>query len=311
MARRRWTLLVLDDHAEQVRQFSLSREFLRIGIAGTLIVLSVLTSLAIGFFIKEGYRLRAERLAAQNALLTSEVESIRGRLAILESSLDELSERDRHYRLLAGLEPIDDEVYQVGIGGPGTETLQAHPLYALDPEQGELTFSTAYDLNALIRRARLLSASWREATDSLSRHHDRLESTPSIMPTRGYVSSTFARHRWHPILDRPRPHEGLDIAAPKGTPIYAAAKGRVTFVGRRGDYGLLVEIDHGHGFVTRYAHTSRTLVRVGQIVKRGDKIAEVGDTGLAVGPHLHYEVLQNGRPVNPKSFVFDENAIAD
>jgi hypothetical protein len=301
----------MDDHANRVRQFSLSREMTRIGVAAGLITLSALLSLAIGFFVKEGQRLRADRLAAQNELLAGEVEVMRGRLALLETSLDELSGRDEHYRLLAGLEPIDGEVQQAGIGGPGTATLQSSELYRLDPEQGRLAFTAAYDLNTMIRRAKLLASSWTEAIDSLTSQHDRWESTPSIMPTSGYISSSFSRSRLHPILDRARPHVGIDIAARHGTPIQAAAKGRVTFAGTRGNYGRMVEIDHGYGYVTRYAHASRLLVRVGQTVQRGDKIAEVGSTGLSTGPHLHYEVFVNGRAVNPNSYIFDSETIVD
>lgn len=301
----------MDDHANRVRQFSLSREMARIGVAAGLFIFSALVSLTIGFFLKEGQRMRADRLATQNELLAGEVEAMRDRLALLESSLDELSGRDEHYRLLAGLEPIDGEVQQAGIGGPGTATLQSSELYRLDPEQGRLAFSTAYDLNAMIRRARLLALSWTEAVDSLTTQHDRWESTPSIMPTFGYISSSFSRSRLHPILDRARPHAGMDIAAPHGTPILAAAKGKVIFAGTRGNYGRMVEIDHGYGYVTRYAHASRLLVRVGQTVVRGDKIAEVGSTGLSTGPHLHYEVFVNGRAVNPNSYIFDAETVVD
>lgn len=301
----------MDDHADRVRQFSLSREMARVGLGAGLLILSILISLTIGFFVKESHRLRAERLAAQNELLVGEVELMRGRLALLETSLDELSQKDEHFRLLAGLEPIDGEVQQAGIGGPGTATLQSSELYRLDPKQGTLAFSTAYDLNTMIRRARLLAESWTEAIDSLSEQRDRWESTPSIMPTYGYVSSTFSRSRMHPLLDRALPHVGVDIAARHGTPILAAAKGRVTFAGTRGNYGRMVEIDHGHGIVTRYAHASRVLVRVGQEVKRWDKIAEVGSTGLSSGPHVHYEVLVNGRPVNPNTYILNMETIPD
>jgi len=301
----------MDDQANCVRQFSFTREIARIGVGTGLLVLSVLVSLAIGFFVKEGHRLRANRLATQNELLAGEVESIRHRLAVLETSLGELSERDEQFRLIAGLEPIDDDVQLAGIGGPGTATLQSSELYRLDPEQGRLAFTTAYDLNAMIRRAKVLAASWSEAIDSLNAQHDRLESTPSIMPTMGYISSVFSRSRVHPILDRARPHEGLDIAARHGTPILAAAKGRVVFAGMRGNYGRMVEIDHGYGFVTRYAHASRILVRKGQEVKRGDKIAEIGSSGLSTGPHLHYEVLVNGRSVNPRNYFFDGETFVD
>ena len=138
-----------------------------------------------------------------------------------------------------------------------------------------------------------------------------MESTPSIQPTEGTIVSSFMASRWHPILERARPHLGLDIVAPTGTPVHSAAKGRVVYAGRRGDFGNMVEIDHGYGRVTRYAHMSRTLVRLGQTVTRGQVIGQVGMTGLAVGPHLHYEVLIDGKPANPRSFIFNSEVIRD
>jgi murein DD-endopeptidase MepM/ murein hydrolase activator NlpD len=311
MARRHWTLLVMTDDERQLRQLVIPRQAVQIGIAAALVAFSVLSSLAIGFFVKEGQRLRADRLEGANAVLVAEVEEIRSRYRTLQVSLDELWRRDEHYRLLAGLDPLHEDVRRAGIGGPGTETLQGNDLYRLDPELGRVTFAAAYDLNELVRRARLLSASWREAADTLTATHERLAATPSIMPTRGYISSGFSHSRWHPVLDRPRAHQGLDISAPRGTPIVATAQGRVISVGRQGHYGLMVEIDHGHGVVTRYAHAQRSVVRVGQWVARGEKIGEVGSTGLAVGPHLHYEVLVGGRPMNPLNYILDTDVVPD
>ncbi|HEX6940381.1 MAG TPA: M23 family metallopeptidase [Longimicrobiales bacterium] len=309
MARRRWTVLILSEDQASVRQFQLSRELVRFTIAGGLILLSVLTSLAAGFFVRQGQRMRAERLERENGLLTAEVQTIRERLATLERTLQELSEKDEQYRVLAGLEPLDPDVQKAGVGGPGTPgmaTLTGSELYRISPEKGELAFSTAYDLNAMIRRAELLARSWTEATEALEEERERLASTPSIRPTSGYLSSSFSRNRWHPILNRARPHEGIDIAAVAGTPVLAAAKGRVTYAGYGGDYGWMVEIDHGHGLVTRYAHMlNRPPVSKGQRVERWQKIGEVGATGLASAPHLHYEVLRNGVPINPSNFFFD------
>ena len=106
----------------------------------------------------------------------------------------------------------------------------------------------------------------------------------------------------HPILHYRRMHTGVDIAAPRGTPIRAAAKGMVVYAGWRGGYGKCVIIDHGSGVATLYAHMSRISVSRGQIVNRGAVIGTVGSTGLATGPHLHFEVRKFGRPVNPLSF---------
>jgi len=308
MARRWWTLLIVSDDPTEVRQFRISRELVRITVGSALVLVSVLTSLAAGFFVKESQRLQVQRLQRENKLLEAEIGEIHQQLATLQNLLDDLSSRDEQYRLLAGLDPIDDEVRLAGIGGPGTATLQSSELWHTNPRLGEMTFAASYDLNAMVRRAKLLAVSWREATDSLNSKRERLASTPSILPTAGYVSSGYSRNRWHPILEQPRAHKGIDISAPKGTPIVAAAKGRVKFVGWHGEYGLMIEIDHGYGYVTRYAHASRVNVRVGQEVQRGEKIGEVGSTGLAVGPHLHYEVLERGRPVNPRNFILDGEA---
>jgi murein DD-endopeptidase MepM/ murein hydrolase activator NlpD len=116
------------------------------------------------------------------------------------------------------------------------------------------------------------------------------------------VSSKFSRARYHPILDLVRAHQGVDYAAPTGTPVRAAGDGRVRFCGRRGGYGNLVEIDHGGGIVTVYGHLSRfaPATRIGARVQQGQTIAYVGMTGLATGPHLHYEYRLNGRYLDPQ-----------
>jgi murein DD-endopeptidase MepM/ murein hydrolase activator NlpD len=100
-------------------------------------------------------------------------------------------------------------------------------------------------------------------------------------------------------------HNGIDISAPSGTPILATGGGTVTFSGWQGAYGHKVIIDHGFGIRTVYAHNSRNLVSVGQVVERGDHIANVGSTGNSTGPHVHYEVLVNGTAVNPVNFFLE------
>jgi murein DD-endopeptidase MepM/ murein hydrolase activator NlpD len=110
----------------------------------------------------------------------------------------------------------------------------------------------------------------------------------------------------HPILHEVRPHTGIDLSAPTGTPIVAPAAGVVIKSERDGSYGNVIEIDHGNGIVTRYAHCSRLVVRRGQRVQRGDLIAAVGSTGLSVGPHLHYEIHVNGTAVDPLTYVIPE-----
>ena len=126
------------------------------------------------------------------------------------------------------------------------------------------------------------------------------------MPTQGWLSSEFPRSRFHPVLHQSRAHEGIDLSAPMGAPIVAPATGRVISVTNEPGYGNTFQIDHGNGIVTKFAHCSRIVVHVGQQVTRGQLIATVGNTGLATGPHLHYEVHVNGQPVDPLKYVLPE-----
>lgn len=311
MARREWTVVIVSDDETAVRQFRLSREAMRAAIGLALVLVAALSSLGTAFLVGTGGGLADERLATRNVLLENELEGMTARLDTLQSSVELLTEKDEYYRLLAGLEPLDGDVLLAGIGGPSADNLEANPLYQVDEPVGRRTFSVSTQLDALIRRARVLAFSWREAEDTLTFKHERLNATPSIYPTQGYVSSAFTNSRWHPILDRPRPHTGIDIVARTGTPVVASARGRVIWAGERGDYGLTVEIDHGHGTVTRYAHLSKVQVGRGDRVERAQQIGNVGQTGLSVGPHLHYEVLVNGAPSDPRRYILHMNAIPD
>lgn len=123
------------------------------------------------------------------------------------------------------------------------------------------------------------------------------------LPAVGPITSRFSRSRWHPILRIFRPHKGVDVAAPYGSNIIAPAAGRVTFVGRKLGDGLMVELDHGAGVVSRYAHCSAVKVRVGDFVSFGDVIALVGSSGLSTAAHVHFEVRVRGEPVDPLKYL--------
>jgi len=142
---------------------------------------------------------------------------------------------------------------------------------------------------------------------------DRIVLAPRTLaglPVMGRISSTFSRSRRHPILHIRRPHLGVDIAAPRGTRIVAPAAGRVTFVGHKFGFGLVVEIQHTPAVKTRYAHMRAASVEEGQVVQRGDQIGAVGSSGITTGPHLHYEVLVRGKQVDPLRFVLPQTSTA-
>jgi murein DD-endopeptidase MepM/ murein hydrolase activator NlpD len=234
---------------------------------------------------------------------------MRERMVGLRDTLHQFSQREQELRLLAGLTPTDTTVQQGGIGGPAGTWSERDNLAALGPE-GQQALAARIDVDALARRANILVRSLNEAFDSLSHQRDRLAATPSIMPTKGWLTSAFMRERVHPILHLARPHEGIDVSAPMGAEIEAPAAGVVTDVRWEEGYGNMITIDHGFGLVTRFAHCSKILAVRGQRVKRGQKIALVGSTGLSTGPHLHYEVWVNRKPVDPMKYVMPD-AIVD
>jgi murein DD-endopeptidase MepM/ murein hydrolase activator NlpD len=127
-------------------------------------------------------------------------------------------------------------------------------------------------------------------------------SSQMAWPVQGRISSEFGP-RVHPVTGARRDHHGLDIAAPTGTPISAAAGGKVTFAGQQRGYGNIVIVDHGNGTETRYAHQDTIAVSVGQRISAGQRVGTVGSTGLSTGPHLHFEVRRNGEAVDPRGFL--------
>jgi murein DD-endopeptidase MepM/ murein hydrolase activator NlpD len=137
----------------------------------------------------------------------------------------------------------------------------------------------------------------------MSALEDGLDSVPQVMPADMRMISSGFGYRRDPFTGRPAMHAGLDFRGPAGSPIRAAADGRVAFVGTRQGYGKVVEISHGNGLLTRYAHMSAWKSRVGQEVEAGDVIGLIGSTGRSTGPHLHFEVRINGRAVNPRPFL--------
>ena len=129
--------------------------------------------------------------------------------------------------------------------------------------------------------------------------------TPSVWPVTGWVTSEFGA-RTNPFGSRREFHTALDIATKLGAPIVAPADGIVSNVEKRPDLGLLIQVEHGRGIATLYAHLCRSAVSKGQVVKRGDVIGQVGATGRALGDHVHYEVRRNGTPVNPHYYILTE-----
>ena len=308
MSKRFGTFVFIPCENRDVRSLQLTRArlaaLLSLGAGGAALALG-LSLFALGQLPGIG---SGTHLAAENERLRSELGRVEGRVETLSLELDQLLDREEELRLAADLPPIPVEVQAVGVGGPGSldDAVEVSSDRVLNNRVRDVSTS----LDMLLRRSDLVASSFEDARTAIAANHAKLEAMPSIWPTSGFLSSTFSMHRRHPLFNEVRPHYGIDISARRGNPIVATAGGRVTEAGWKSGHGNYIEIDHGDGLITTYSHCSRLLVKAGQQVERGDAVALVGSTGFSIAPHVHYEVHEKGRPVDPLRYIFPD-AIAD
>jgi murein DD-endopeptidase MepM/ murein hydrolase activator NlpD len=239
-----------------------------------------------------------EKLKRENEALKALVDRYQSDREELRKQMAVSFDLHNRARLLASLEPISNDVWQVGVGGPDPSLNKLETAYP-DSLFNDLTD----DLGAMVRQSKLELQSYHEVIDVLDKERDVRESTPAVRPLRGgFVSSRFGR-RMDPFTGEIVQHTGVDFRARTGSPIVSTASGIVARTGRDGGYGIMIEIDHGNGFKTRYAHLSKVLVHRGQRVKRGEIIGLVGNTGRSTGSHLHYEVLFRKVHRDPLQYV--------
>ncbi|MCR5589596.1 MAG: M23 family metallopeptidase [Bacteroidales bacterium] len=217
-----------------------------------------------------------------------------------ETVLADLEERDNVlYRTIFETEPVSEATRRSGIGG--VERYEEFDRM----DNGQLLKQTTMKVDDLTKRLYVESKSLDELYAMARTKNERMASMPAIMPVaknRCKVISGYGM-RYHPILKYRRLHAGIDLTARPGTPIYATGDGVVRVAGRNPEgyagYGVVAVVDHGFGFTTLYAHMQGVNVRVGQKVKRGEQIGTVGSSGMSSGSHLHYEVMVNGKHVDP------------
>jgi len=213
---------------------------------------------------------------------------------------------DNIYRVVLGAEPIDKSIRNAGVGGSDRYADIRYKKLA----NGDLVIELAEKVDLLKRKLYIETKSQDEVSRLADNKEKLYAAIPAIQPISNKqlmaLASGFGM-RTHPIYKVKKMHSGIDFAAAIGTPIYATADGKVMSVDVRfSGYGKMVEIDHGFGYRTRYAHMHEFAVRAGQNVKRGDLIGYVGNTGLSTAPHLHYEVMINGTHVDPVHYFYND-----
>jgi murein DD-endopeptidase MepM/ murein hydrolase activator NlpD len=281
-------------------------------ILNALGILSLTIAMAAGLltaYLYSNYFESPKELILKNEVIELEFyyQKLTKDVANLSSILDNIEHRDDNiYRVVLGAEPIEKSVRHAGVGGVDRYA----DIKEKDIAHEDLVLALNEKVDLLRRKLYIESKSQDEVVTLAEKKEKLYAAIPAIQPISNKqlvaLSSGFG-WRTHPIYKVKKMHPGIDFAASIGTPIYATADGTVAQVSVKfSGYGKMVEVDHGFGYRTRYAHMHEFAVRNGQSVKRGDLIGYVGNTGMSTASHLHYEVLINGSQVDPVHYFYND-----
>ncbi|MBI9076877.1 MAG: M23 family metallopeptidase [Desulfatibacillum sp.] len=311
----KYTVCLLPQDGSAPKQFTLSKWMLWV------VVFLMTANVGSGIYLgMDNHRLRLSKgdsagLQTTISMQEKEIDRLRNQFAQsaerinkFNDTLASLHEFEKKIRLLANLEDAEDSTSFLAIGGSFPDELDPSMLTEAEPT------NIVREMNTQVKELESISVATERSLDTLVGYledkKDVLACTPSIMPLKvkkdqhWYFSSRFG-YRTSPFTGLKEFHKGLDLCASLGTPIMSTANGRVSFAGKKSGFGKVIVIDHGHGIVTRYAHLNAFQVKKGDMVKRGEKVGEVGNTGRSTGPHLHYEVHLNGVPMNPQRYILN------
>jgi len=279
----RYTLLVLPDRERRFKKLHVSRRFVVFAaiVTGALLAAGLIAPHL--WMRVQTQRTTLEQLASENARL-------RGVTTRFEATVDEIQDRVSGIESTAGqiADELGMEVISAPAGGGGPTIAGRSPLLG--------------ELESLSGRTLGVRESLDQLDDAFRVRSRLLSATPTIMPAQGWFSHGFG-WRKDPFSGKRQFHRGIDIVNRPGTPILATADGVVSRAVRVADLGKTIDVSHGGGYVTRYAHLSEITVRPGQKIRRGDEIGKMGSTGRSTGDHLHYEVFHDGRRVNPWKYL--------
>lgn len=245
---------------------------------------------------------REKQLLRERASLESQLEVLNNQVDQMQVVMTDLQQRDDNlYRVLFGAEPIPLSVRQ------GAQRKIDYYEQLAQMTNSELAADLALKVDLLEKEIYVQAKSYDEVAQMAKEQEIRMENIPAIQPVMNKdlkrVASGYGM-RIDPVYHVRKFHQGMDFTAPTGTEVFATGNAKVDFAGWKQGYGNTVILDHGYGYKTLYAHLYKILVRKGQKVRRSDIIALVGNTGKSTGPHLHYEVRLNNKPVDPRNYYF-------
>ncbi len=298
-----YNILIFSKKASTIRRYRFPRLLAKLFCLAIPICFIFLGYFGFDYVMMKQEVLELNRLREETQLQRSQIRFFSEKIGEVEKNIAGMREFDRRLRMLANLEGSEGKTRQfLGVGGPPPADIRETLL--LQRNEAELVQQMRHDLQRLNEEASAEGDSLRKLEGLLQDKRVQLANTPSIWPARGWLTSGFG-YRISPFTGLRQRHEGIDISNRIGASIIAPADGLVTNIGREWGFGKILVISHGFGFTTRYAHLNRINVKIGQKVKRGNQIAEIGNTGRSTGPHLHYEVMVNGVPVNPMKYILN------
>jgi murein DD-endopeptidase MepM/ murein hydrolase activator NlpD len=246
-----------------------------------------------------------ETIASQRIEIVDQrrqIQMFAGEIQGLKEQITKLGRLEKQVRLIADIDKSGRSSGIWGIGGVSKIDLDQE--LPIDAHHNALIREMHHQVKQIQSIADKEKLDFNDLIDKLTKKKNLLACSPSIKPVSGIITSPFG-YRKSPFTGKRTFHSGLDISNRRGTKIVSTAVGKVVFAGRKTGYGNVVIIDHGYGKATKYAHLRDILVHKNQQVKRGEVIATLGNTGRSTGPHLHYEVLVNGTPVNPSKYILN------
>ncbi len=288
MRRRDLTVIVARFADVPARKFSIPEPLLLTAIVAVAVLLAAFVFSALHYH-------QMWSRSQDHADLKAEVDQLRKQNEAFRIAAKQLTDRISSIEVAAQKLKIVSGLDQDGLGGVGGPSAAGDSVLQLDEQ------SLFRHFESLDRKSITLLDELRQLQEYYKDRNILLAATPSVMPVRGYPSDRYGM-RSDPFTGERDFHPGLDISAPQGNRVVATADGTVSFSGRKVGYGKVVILDHRFGISTRYGHLARAVVDGGQKVRKGDIIGYVGQTGRATGPHVHYEVRLNGRPLDPLRF---------
>lgn len=296
------TIVILPDGVRTVKQVRIPRFLLVFFIFSVLFVVAFLAWASLDYYKMKTQEPQRAELIRENRQQGVQLAAFASEIDKINRKMVKLNKFDNRLRVMVNLEPGDDNAQFIGVGG--SDPTLTDPGFSVENAHQTLIRSMHQSLDNLDTEIPVQTKEKTELYNFLKSQKSMFACTPSIWPVNGWLTSKFG-YRISPFTNEKEFHEGIDIAARIGSPVIAPADGVVAFAGKSNGYGNLLVINHGYGLQTRYGHLSKFLVKKGEEVKRGEKIALVGDTGRSTGPHLHYEVHVEGVPVNPLRYILN------